>query len=73
MFQTIQILLKQLKRRILTPFGRPVVLKTLIIPKLNHIILTLPNPYNETLKEIDKEIYYFLWVAKSTKLKKKCI
>lgn len=25
----------------------------LIISKPNHIILTLPNPYNETLKEID--------------------
>lgn len=32
----------------------------LIIPKFNHLILTLPNPNNEMLKEIDKELYYFL-------------
>lgn len=70
-FQKIQNPLKQSKCRKLTPFGRLVVLKNLIIPKLNHLILTLPNPNNEMLKEKDKELCYFLWGGKVHKIKKK--
>lgn len=42
-------------------------------PKVNHILLTLPNPNNEMLKEIDKELYHFLWGCKVHKIKKKYI
>lgn len=69
-FQKIQNTLKQSKCRKLTPFGRLVVLKNLIIPKLNHLILTLPNPNNEMLKEKDNYVISY-GVAKSTKFKKK--
>lgn len=46
------------------------VLKNLIIPKLNHLILTLPKPNNEMLIEIDNEIYHFLWGGKVHKIRK---
>lgn len=49
------------------------VLKNLIIPKFNNLILTLPNPNNEMLKEIDKELYYFLWGGKVHKIKKNIV
>ena len=41
--------LYQWRRRILTLITRPTVIKTLIIPKLNHLILTLPNPDKDFL------------------------
>ena len=39
----------------LTPKGRPTVIKTLIIPKMNHLILTLPNP-DKDFKNLETEI-----------------
>ena len=40
----VRNIINQWKQRKLTPIGRLVVIKTLIIPRLNHLILTLPNP-----------------------------
>ena len=41
--------LKQWSKRILTPLGRITILKTLIISKLNHLFISLPNPSDEIL------------------------
>ena len=37
-------MLQQWEYKKLTPIGRLTILKSLIIPKLNHLILSLPNP-----------------------------
>ena len=37
-------------KRILTPLGKLVVIKTLIIPKLNHLLIGLPNPSEDFIK-----------------------
>jgi hypothetical protein len=42
-------LIEQWKRRILTPIGRTTVIKTLLIPKLNHLFISLPTPKKETI------------------------
>ena len=39
--------------RIITPIGKITVLKSLVISKITHVLLSLPSPNNETLKEID--------------------
>ena len=36
--------MKQWSKRTLTPFGRITVLKTILISKLNHLFIALPNP-----------------------------
>ena len=59
--------------RKLTPIGRLTVIKTLIIPKLNHLILTLPNPKPEFLKMFETELFLFLWNSKIHKIKKNVI
>lgn len=46
-FLEIEQTIKQWNSRILTPIGRIVVIKTLIVPKMNHLILTIPNPDHE--------------------------
>ena len=40
----ITSLIQQWERRALTPIGRVTILKSLIVPKINHIIISLPNP-----------------------------
>jgi hypothetical protein len=42
-------LTEQWKRRTLTPIGRTTVIKTLLIPKLNHLFISLPTPKKETI------------------------
>ena len=53
----IKNILKQWKKRNLTPIGKITVLKTLVLSKLNHIFISLPTPSEQKLKEIEK--YFF--------------
>lgn len=57
----IKALIQQWKRRILTPFGRVTVVKTSLLPKLNHHFISLPN------REDDKESKRFEQPASSKK------
>ena len=45
----------QWRRRYLTPFGKITVIKSLLISKLVHLLLALPNPTAKTRKEIEKK------------------
>lgn len=45
----ITALIKQWERRILTPIGRITVLKSLIVPTENHLLISLPNPRKDTI------------------------
>lgn len=72
-FLEVTRLIKQWKLRNLTTVGRLTVIKTLIIPKLNHLILTIPKPSVEYLQQFEKEIYIFLWGGKVHKVKKNII
>ena len=47
--------------RSLTPFGRLTVIKTLPIPKINHLILALPNPSEEVIKSFENDLYNFFY------------
>ena len=66
----VKALLKQWSRRILTPIGRVTVIKTLVVPKLNHLFLSLPNPRKEITVELTKAFSNFLWGSKCSKIKK---
>ena len=43
----INKMLQQWKYRKFTQVGRQTIVKFLIIPKLNHVIISLPNPNQE--------------------------
>lgn len=49
------------KRRNLTPIGRITVIKSLLLPKFNHLFLTLPNPSQEMLKTLNNLFQEFVW------------
>ena len=50
----IKSLLNSWKKRILTPIGKIAVSKSLIISQLNHLFMSLPNPNENFIKELNK-------------------
>ena len=69
----IAALIQQWKRRILTPIGRITVAKTLIIPKLNHLFISLPNPSQETISNLTTQLFRFIWGSNCDKVKRKIV
>ena len=57
----IILLFKAYSKRILTPIGKIVVIKTLALPKINHLIMSLPNPNGQTITQLQILCYTFLW------------
>ena len=57
-------------KRDLTPFGKIVVIRTLIISKIVHILISLPTPSNKIMLKINKMLYDFLWDGKPDKIKR---
>ena len=53
--------------RNLTLFGKITIIKSLLISKVTHILLSLPNPKTQTLYEIDCLFKTFLWKNKRPK------
>ena len=54
----IESLFKCNCKRFLTPVGKIVVIKSFALPTLNHLIMSLPNPSEETIKKI--QIYVII-------------
>ena len=55
-------------RRILTVLGKITVVKSLLIPKFNHLILAIPNPSKDFMNILQKQIYNFIWKIKEIRL-----
>ena len=65
--------MKQWAKRILTPLGRLSVLRTLLISKLNHLIISLPNPSADKITKWNKIFFEFLWKSSTDKIKREII
>ena len=57
----IKNLIQLWKRRYLSPLGKITVIKTLLLPILNHLFISLPNPMENVIKEFNTIFYDFLW------------
>ena len=66
-------LIQQWKRRFLTPIGRVTVIKTLLIPKLNHLFISIPNPKKKIISLLCKLMFEFLWNSKVDKVRRNVI
>ena len=66
----IIIIIIQWLKRYLTPYGKITVIKSLAIAKHNHLVLTLPNPIDKYIQQLQL-FYDFLWDSKRDKIKKK--
>ena len=58
-------------KRSLTVFGRIIVVKSLLVSKLNYLFLSLPNPSDEIMKLLQKSFFEFIWNHKPDKISRK--
>ena len=58
-------------KRDLTPFGKVIVIKSLVLSKIVHILMSLPSPDKKLIKKINNILYNFLWNGKPDKIKRK--
>jgi exonuclease III len=70
-FQEIKNLYKVWLKRQITPLGRVAVLKSLILSKLVHLWLLLPNPPDVIVKELQTSVFQFVWGRKNDKISRK--
>ena len=52
------------RHRTLTPYGRSVLAKSMLLSKLAHIHLVLPDLPSKKVKELEDLIYNFIWKTK---------
>ena len=69
----IKKLIKIWSKRNLTVIGKITVVKTLILPVLNHLIITLPNPTQDILKKVNELIFTFIWSSPVHRVKKELL
>ena len=69
----IKSIIKQWSRRNLTVIGRITVVKTLLLPILNNLIMSLPNPNSDVVKTIDQILYSFVWNSPVHRVKKEVL
>lgn len=60
-------------KRLLSPAGKITVIKSIILPKIIHLIIALPNPPSCYMKELEQLFFNFIWNNKPPRVAKKCI
>ena len=66
----INSLIKVWSKRNLTPLGRITVLKSLIIAKITHIMMTLPPENCKIIDDLEKRFFKFIWGGKPDPIKR---
>ena len=59
------------RKRFLTPLGKITVLKTLILSKLNHLFMSIPNPDQSVINKLQSTFFQFIWDDKPDKIGRK--
>ena len=60
-------------KRLITPLGRVAVLQSLVLSKLMHLWILLPNPSVEYINSLQKLRYEFVWNKKLDKINRKTV
>ena len=58
-------------KRLITPFGRVAILKSLILSKLVHLWILLPDPPDDFVNNQQKMCFKFIWNNKQDKISRK--
>ena len=66
----IRDLLINWSKRILTPYGKIIVIKSMAMAKINHLILALPNPAERIISEINSMFFRFIWNGSRDRIKR---
>ena len=65
--------INQWSKRFLSPLGRITILKTLLIAKLNHLFIALPNQSNETIINLNRMFFRFIWQSPTDRIKREVL
>lgn len=66
-------IMKSWENRNLTTLGKITVIKTLVISKVTHILMTLPVEQSKTLDQLEKIFLKFIWNGKNDKIKRNTV
>ena len=67
-FQEVKSLFIIWLRRLITPLGRIAILKSLILSKLVHLWLLLPDPPDTFIEDLQNMIFCFVWNRKRDRI-----
>ena len=70
-FKEIKVKMATWIKRSLTPLGRATIVKSLLIPKINYLLLSLPLPNAQIMKDINRSFFEFIWNHKPYKISRK--
>ena len=57
----IKKLITAWSKRKLSPVGKISVVKSILLPKLTHLFISLPKPGTEWVKNLEKILFQFIW------------
>jgi exonuclease III len=60
-------------KRNITPIGKITVIKSLLLSKITHLLLSLPRPNALWIKELEKSFFKFIWGGKNDKIARKTL
>jgi len=69
----IKKLLSHWSRRNLSTMGKIAVVKTLLLPILTHLFISLPSPGKNITKEIERLFFNFIWNSKKDRIARKTL
>ena len=56
--------------RSLTPYGKVVIIRSLLMSKITHILLSLPTPSKTAISQLEQLFFSFLWCNKPPKFRR---
>jgi hypothetical protein len=69
-FKEVKHLFNIWSKRNITPLGRVAVLKSLILSKLIHLWILLPDPPDKLMNDLQKQCYKFVWQGKQDRIRR---
>ena len=72
-FLEIKTFFKIWLQRNITPLGRVAVLKSLVLSKLIHLWILLPDPPDHFVKNLQKMCFQFVWGGKQDRISRKSV
>ena len=64
----IRTLTSSWSKRLLSPIGKITVVKTIMLSRLTHLFISIPNPDKNFIHELEKLFFNFIWNNKNDKI-----
>ena len=69
----IKKMIQSWNRRYLSTAGKITVVKSILLPKLTHLFIALPNPPENWIKELERIFFHFIWKSKKDRVARKTL